>query len=220
MNVCAVSAWESPSPQTSSASDILSFLREATAELVVLPGVSRSRNTPSPEEVKRVIRLGVAVFVEHRGPKGETTPYLVTCDGPPKPMPRQIFSKAPTAECMAALVEKWPSRTFRIGSRTVTFAICGEINGFNSDGHVKHGRVLPFDILANPAHTVMGRWQHLGPKLSALSKGRVVIHVANDNRKNPEPLKTDVRIYINENFQEAEVQADRRLKLKWCQCEI
>lgn len=211
MKVCAVSPWVAAEP-----GDILSFLGEATAELVVLPGVHR--NTPSPQEVQRVIRPGVAVFVEYGGPKGRATPYLVTRRNGPSAMPPQIFGRSPTAKCMDDLVAAWPDRTFPIGSRTVTFAICGEINGFNPDGRVKHGRKLPFDILANPTHTVMGRWQHLGRKLSALSKGKVVIHVANNNRKNPEHSKTDVRIYINQVLQVAKVQ--RAGALKWCECEI
>ena len=89
-------------------------------------------------------------------------------------MPHGIFPKSPKANDMDRLVSAWPDRTFSVASRKVTFAICGEINGFNPDGHVKFGRVLPFDILANPAHSLMGRWQHLGPKLSALSKGDVL----------------------------------------------
>jgi len=209
MKVCAVSPWA-----TASANEILSFLGGTTADLVVLPGVCP--NTPSPLEVQRVIRRNVAVFVEHGGSKGKATPYLVTCEGV-RPMPRGVFSKSPNAKCMNKLLAAWPNRTFSIRSRTVTFAICGEINGFNRDGHAKHGLVLPFDILANPAHTVMGRWQILGPKLSALSKGRVVIHVANNNR-NHDGLKTDVRIYINGTLQDAKLQYGQ--KMKWCECKI
>jgi hypothetical protein len=117
---------------------------------------------------------------------------------------------------MDKLVAAWSSRTFRIASRKVTFAICGEINAFNPDGHVKYGRDLPFDILVNPAHTLMGRWQHLGRKLSALSKAKVVIHVANNDR-NHEHLKTDVRIYVDGVPQDASQHAGN---LKWCECEI
>jgi hypothetical protein len=208
MKVCAVSPWT-----TASASEILSFLGKTTAELVVLPGVCD--NTPSPQKVQRVIRRGVAVFVE-QGRSAKATPYLVT-RARVVPMPHQIFGQSPTAKCMDDLVAAWPGRTFLIGSKTVTFAICGEINGFNPDGRVKHQRVLPFDILANPAHTVMGRWQYLGRKLSALSKGKVVIHVANNNR-NHEYLSTGVRIYINETLQEDKLQ--RAGKLKRCECEI
>ena len=209
MKICAVSPWT-----TASANEILAFLKEAIAELVVLPGICG--NTPSPQEVQRVIRRGVAVFVQQGRSKGKATSYLVT-RARAVPMPHQIFARSPTAKCMDDLVAAWPNRTFPIGSRTVTFAICGEINGFNPDGRVKHRRALPFDILANPAHTVMGRWQHLGRKLSALSKGKVVIHVANNNR-NHKHLRTDVRIYLNQTLQEAKLQ--RAGKLKWCECEI
>ena len=216
MKVCAVSPWE-----TAPARDILCFLGEATAELVVLPGVSR--NTPSPQDVQRAIRRGVAVFVQsgrkkqRRKLKGKlgAIPYLVTRNRVVR-MPCQIFSECtPTAKQMDELVKAWPKRTFSIGSRQVTFAICGEINGFTGD-HVKHRRVLPFDILANPTHTVMGRWQHLGPKLEALSKGKVAIHVANNDR-NHGHLTTDVRIYINETLQGGTVQ---RGQLKCCECDI
>lgn len=209
MKVCAVSPWADASK-----SDILAFLGEEAAELVVLPGVFK--NTPSQHEVQRNIRPGVAVFVEYGGSKGKAIPYLVTCDSI-EPMPCGIFSQSPKARQMDDLVRAWPDRTFAIGPRKVTFAICGEINGFNLDGHAKGGRELPFDILANPVHTVMGRWHILGPKLSALSKARVVIHVANNNR-NHDGLKTDVRIYIDKTLQDAKVQ--RRKKLKWCECDI
>lgn len=209
MKVCAVSPWE-----TASADDILNFLRKTTAELVVLPGVCR--NTPSRQDTQRNIRRGVAVFVEDGGSKGKATPYLVTTDGA-LPMPRGIFARSPTANCMDALVAAWPGRTFPVGSRTVTFAICGEINGFNPDGSVKHGRVLPFDILANPAHTVMGRWQHLGRKLKALSKGKVVIHVANNDLKHKGQSTTDVRIYIDGTQQGKRQRAEN---LTWCECKI
>jgi hypothetical protein len=209
MKVCAVSPWT-----TASATDILSFLREATAELVVLPG--ESTNTPSPEDVQQVIDCGVNVFVEWRGSEGAGTPYLVTYDGA-IPMAQQVFSQSPGPKDLDELVAAWPRRTFPVGSRRVTFAICGEINGFNLDGCAKYERVLPFDILANPTHTVMGRWNLLGRKLSVLSKEKVVIHVANNNR-NRESLSTDLRIYINETLQESKVQ--RAGKLKWCECEI
>jgi hypothetical protein len=209
MKVCAVSPWA-----TASARDILSFLKGATAEIVVLPGVCL--NTPSPQEVQRALARGVHVFVEHGGAKAKAIPYLVTCDGA-EPMPPGVFAQSPTAKLMEQLAAVWPCRTSCVGSREVTFAICGEINAFNPDGSTKHGQELKFDILANPAHTIMGRWQHLGPKLRALSNGRVVIHVANNNR-NHGHLTTDLRIYINEILQEDKLQNDG--KLKWCECEL
>jgi hypothetical protein len=209
MKVCAVSPWT-----TASATDILSFLGGATAELVVLPGACLW-NTPSPQEVQRVIGNEVAVFVEYGGSKGKAVPYLVT-RAQVVSMPLQIFSRSPTAKRMDELAAAWPGRTFSVGSRIVTFAICGEINGFNRDGQPKLGRNLPFDILANPAYTVMGRWQHLGRKLSALSKGKVVIHVANNNR-NHERLRTDVRLYVDEVLQERETQNAGKLKSFECE---
>ena len=134
MKACAVSPWEKASK-----SDILFFLGETTADLVVLPGESRKGkgNAPSPDEVQRVLQ-----------PEQCGHCLLYTS--------------------MEDLVKAWRGRTFPVGpSRKVTFAICGEINGFNPDGSAKNGREreLPFDILANPAHYIMGRWQHLGLSL-------------------------------------------------------
>ena len=133
-------------------------------------------------------------------------------------MPCQSFGKSPTSVDMARLSEAWPDRTFVVGSRKVTFVLCGEINGFDLDGRVKHDQ-LPFvpDILANPAHTIMGHWNHLGKKLSGLSSGgRVAIHATNNNH-NRDALTTDVRIYIDEKLQGATQFAG---KLKWCECEL
>lgn len=212
MKVCALSPWK-----TASANDILSFLGRSSADLVVLPGVST--NTPSPWDVTGIIRSGVSVFAEYGKTKEAAVPYFVTHGSEPAAMPRQLFAQSPSAKCLDALADIWRERTFPIGSRTVTFAICGEINAFNPDGSVKHGRQLPFDLLANPTHTVMGRWQHLGRKLSALSRNnKVVIHVANNNR-NHEGLTTDVRIYVNEHIQDAK-SVHYAGNLKWCECEI
>ena len=74
--------------------------------------------------------------------------------------------------------------------------MCGEINGFDLDGRLKHSRVETFDIIANPVHRIMGRWQHLGRKLAALSANSVVLHTAN-NERNHHGITTDLRIYID-----------------------
>ena len=174
MKLCAVS----PFTNTSEA-EIVAFLSDSTAALVLLPG--RSRNTPSPEKVQSAIRSSVSVFVEGKGKKKEATPYLVTSRRIMS-MPRQIFCQRPTAQQLDDLVACLPSRTFAIGSRMVTFFICGELIAFNPDGSVKHGRQLPYDILANPSHTIMGHWNHLGKKLSSLSLRSAAIYTTNNDR--------------------------------------
>ncbi len=186
MNICAISPFVNASEP-----EILTFLAEASADLVLLPG--HSRNTPPPEKVKNIIRSGVSVFVECKGKKMETTPYLVT-SRELMPMPQQIFAQNPSAEQMDRLAAILPNRTFRISSRFVTFFICGELIAFNPDGSVKYGRQLPYDILANPAHTIMGHWNHLGKKLSALSQRSAAIYATNNDR-NHSGITTDVRIY-------------------------
>lgn len=183
----------------------------------MLPGFSD--NTPPVWEIQHALNPPAVVFVEEES-NGIRTPYIVTRDQA-VPMPAGIFAKSPpTAKQMDDLVKAWPDRTFPIGSRMVTFAICGEINGFDPDGSAKHRQVLPFDVLANPTHTVMGRWHILGPKLSALSKGKVVIHVAN-NKKNSEKLTTDLRVYVNEVWvNEHAPKAKEQPNLTSFECEI
>lgn len=204
MKLCAVSPF-----QKASKSEILAFLATATADLVVLPG--HSSNTPVPDEVQSVIQGNVSVFVEGKG----GTPCLVK-KGELIPMPRQIFSHHPSARELDRLSEMLPKRTFSFGSRTVTFLICGEIIAFNPDGNVKHGRQLPYDILANPAHSLMGHWNHLGTKLTNLSLGSAVLYAAN-NERNHGTITTDVRIYQNGLLLQGRQSMEM---LSWCECEI
>lgn len=208
MKICAMSPFTNASE-----AEILAFLARTAADLVLLPG--NAANTPSPEAVKKIIRDGVSVFVERKGKKKETTPFLVT-SRELMPMPKQIFSQKPTAKQMDSLSENLPYRTFKIGTRFVTFFICGELIAFNPDGSVKHGRKLPYDILANPAHTIMGHWNHLGRKLSALSQRSVAIYATNNNL-NHRAITTDVRIYKC-----GKLQVNRRVdgKIVCCENEI
>jgi hypothetical protein len=131
-------------------------------------------------------------------------------------MPSQCITKKPKAADLDNLQSIWHQRTHEIGSREFSFAICGEINGFKTDGSVKLGRSLPYDILINPAHSIMGHWNHLGIKLQNLSAGTVVIHVANNDR-NHHRLITDIRIYINGNVQYGKRGSD---SIRWSECEI
>lgn len=208
MKLCAVSPFTNASE-----AEILEFLANATAALVLLPG--RSQNTPSPEKVQSAIRSGVSVFVEGKGKKKESTPYLVTSRKLIS-MPRQIFCQRPTARQIDDLVACLPSRTFAIGSRMVTFFICGELIAFNPDGSVKHGRQLIYDILANPSHTIMGHWNHLGKKLSSLSLRAAAIYATNNDR-NHSGIITDVRIYKH-----GKVLTNRTVhgKIVFCECKI
>jgi hypothetical protein len=72
------------------------------------------------------------VFVELKrtGKKGQkkkakSVPYFVT-HGEIVRMPRQIFGANPSVQEMDQLVTAWPDRTFSLGSRRVTFVLCGQ----------------------------------------------------------------------------------------------
>ena len=188
MKLCVVSPFENASK-----AEILAFLSKARAKLILLPG--KSRNTPSPENVRDVIARGVSVFVEGCGRKKHTVPYLVT-KRRLLSMPQQIFSRRPQSDDIRKLEAALADRTFAIGNRTITFFICGEITAFNPDGSVKHGGQFQYDVVANPVHTIMGHWNHLGEKLRQLSIGSVALYAANNDR-NRNSLRTDVRIYKN-----------------------
>lgn len=137
-------------------------------------------------------------FVETGAGKHKSIPRLVSPTQQIE-MPIQVFAKNPTSSDLDKLQSIWPLRTHKIGDRMFSFAICGEVDGFKKNGFVKYGRKLPYDVLVNPTHTIRGRWNHLGVKLKILSAGRVVIHVANNNRKHHK-LTTHIRIYKNGNI--------------------
>jgi hypothetical protein len=209
MKTCVVSPFVS-----ATRSEILAFLETMTARLVMLPGVAR--NTPTPEAVQAVIGRDVSVFVEFGGRKAKATPYLVT-RRTVSPMPRQIFGEHPSAAQMDKLAENLPARTFTVGDRQVTFLICGENIAFSPDGSTKHKRRLAIpDILANPAHSLMSRWQHLGRKFAELSRRSAFLHAANNNRESPD-VTTDVRIYRRGRLMPGR-QVEGRIA--WCECDV
>lgn len=205
VKVCSVS------PRSKATSrEILDFLTQQTAALVLLPGASD--NTPSPKSVQRVLQSGVSVFVEGATGKMMRRPSLVTSHSI-ETMPKQVFAQNPTAIEMDSLAAALPDRTFTIGGRTVTFIICGEIIGFNVDGTTKHNRVLHRgEIIANPAHWNMGRWHVLDRRFKQLSRRGAAVHAAN-NVLATEKSKTDVRIY-----RRGKLAGLRRLtgNIAWC----
>lgn len=178
---------------TATSEEITSFIAAAQADLIVLPGYAA--NTPSPERLQAVLRPSVRVFIEAAGGKQQSTPMLVG-RAVGQAMPKQIIARDPVASQLDQLSAVFPKRTFSIRKRSVSFVLCGEITAFNPDGTVKGNRSLPFDVLVNPAHTLMGRWRVLGPKLAKLSQDSVVVHVANNKNSNRR-VSTDVRIYCN-----------------------
>jgi hypothetical protein len=209
MKICAISPFNS-----ATRIEILKFISRCNHDLIILPG--NAKNHPTPQSVAKVLKKGAFAFVETGRGKGKSIPCLVSSMQQIK-MPSQcVFVGEPRAKDLDDLQRIWHQRTHKIGSREFSFAICGEINVFKTDGSVKLGRSLPYDILINPTHTIMGRFNHLGIKLQNLSAGTVVIHVANNN-KNSHRLITDIRIYINGNVQYGKRGSD---SIRWSECEI
>jgi len=192
--------------------EILQFVGNCDHGLVILPG--NAMNHPCYKEIKRILKPGVFAFVETGLGKGDSIPWLVSSTKEIQ-MPNQIFATSPKATDLDCLQKVWPDRTHQIYNRRVSFAICGEIDGFAKDGSVKSKRQLPYDILANPTHTTRGRWNHLGPKLSNLSLGTVVIHVAN-NDYNHHNVTTNVRIYMDGEI----LPRYNKGKIGWSACKI
>jgi len=207
MKICAISPFCSTSE-----SEILAFISGREHDLVVLPG--NAENHPSYQSVAKKLKHGVFAFVESGSGKGESVPWLVSATQQIK-MPSQIFGTNPTADDLNQLQDIWAKRTHEIGSRKVSFAICGEIDAFAKDGSVKSGRQLKYDVLVNPTHTTRGRWNHLGEKLRNLSTGTVVIHVAN-NDYDHHKVTTHVRIYVNGKIMDRQVSGG----IAWSECEI
>ena len=194
MRICAISPFKSAASE-----EILQFLSTCTHDLVILPGIEK--NHPTVDNISPVLRQGVSAFIEDGTNKNEAIPWLVSNSGRIR-MPKQIFTntKGMRARDLDNLQDVWIKRKFHIGSKNVSFIICGEINAFNVDATVKKKRKLPFEILVNPSHTPMGRWNFLGIKLKILSTNKVVIHVANNTLKYPLKSKSDVRIYVDKEL--------------------
>ena len=207
MRICAVSPLESASSK-----EILQFLGICDHDLIVLPG--NAENHPSYQCVAKALKSGISAFVETGSEKGSSIPRLVSTTDTIR-MPSQVFATKPNASDLNRLQSIWPKRTHKISDRKVSFAICGEIDGFTKGGSVKMGRNLSYEVLVNPTHTTRGRWNHLGPKLENLSSGTAVIHVAN-NDYNHHKVTTDVRIYVDGVVMERNISG----RIAWSECEI
>ncbi|GAU08262.1 hypothetical protein [Desulfoplanes formicivorans] len=207
MKICAISPFELASKH-----EIIAFIKKINHDLVILPG--NSSNHPTIKEIQKNINSITKVFVEIGNGKLASTPCLVSKMNVIK-MPSQLFAQNPTSHDVDNLVSIWSKRTIKVNGKQISFAICGEIDAFHKDGYVKYNQNLPFEILINPTHTIRGRWNHLGPKLSNLSKGTVVVHVANNDR-NHHCLSTNVRIYEDSQL----CPQYQSVNLSWAECKI
>lgn len=191
--------------------EILHFLAMHPKALIVLPG--NGGNTPSPRQIQRSMHRGSIVFAEGKERKNGR-PAFIIAKGEISRMPSQIFAKKPTASHIDLLAAILPSRTIRVGKRKATFFICGELIAFNPDGSVKHNRKLEHDIVINPAHTLMGHWNHLRKKLERLSRGSIAVYVTNNTEGHH--LTSDVRIYKNGTL----VKRNCGKNIAWSECPI
>gem|GEM_PF-1616481 len=194
--------------------EILKFLQGRSDDLILLPG---ARNDFSePKEIQKILQPGVHIFIENglkkfiNFPQKSTgimrnewaIPYVIT-DRTIRQLPKQVFSNHPKPRDIDEWINILPDRIFSIANKNIIFILCGELIAFNPDGTLKHRKRLPqlqkIDIIANPAHSVMGHWNWLGDKFVSLSKGRICLYTANNN-KNNSTITTDVRIYRDGNL--------------------
>jgi len=194
MNLCIVSPFT-----VANVDQIINFIKGCGADLIIFPGFNASNALPV-REVQNALQTHSKIFMEVpeeglKAIKMEVTPSIISKKDILK-MPKQIFAQKPTKSEIHALLNIWDNRTLNLGNRKLTFIICGEINGFNPDGHLKFDKEHIHDIIVNPCHTIMGHWNYLGPKLSNLSENSLTIHVTNNN-KNNKNISTDLRIYEN-----------------------
>jgi len=110
-------------------------------------------------------------------------PAFIIGNGKISRKPSQIFAKKPQASDIDTLAAVLPGRTIPVGKRKATFFICGELIAFNPDRSMKHNRKLAHDIVINPAHTLMGHWNHLRKKLQRLSRGTIAVYITNKHRR-------------------------------------
>lgn len=203
-------------------SQIADYLSKSDALLTILPGISE--NHPRVEEVQDVIKDGKYVFMEvmdttQTAKKMEMWPSIIS-NGDIRRMPKQLFAQNPRPGDIAELMDIWDDRTveFTSGGKTVslTFIICGEINGFNPDGKLKYGYSYKKTNIVNPCHTIMGHWNWLKPKLENISIGNTLIYVSNNDR-NSSAITSSLRIYRNGHQTEMRRSAPG---MTWAQTEI
>ena len=222
MKLCTVSpkctSPNGPKPQSiANAQHILDFLATCTHDFVLLPGACE--NTPALEDIQRVLVPGVHVFVESSEKsinKMQVQPCVVSKNSLLQ-LPKQQFAQNPSQTQVLTLGATLTNRTVQIAERQVTFILCGEINGFNKYGLLKHGSTPTMDIIAHPTHTPMGRWNVLGAKLAALSQSGTVLYAAN-NDKRPN-ISTDVRIYQNGQRLPLAKNSAANGQISWMECE-
>lgn len=173
--------------------DIIAIIRDGNAtgiKLAILPGTYV--NHPSASEIQHNLSGEMHVFYEY--PTGN--PVIIS-HHEIRSMPVQIFSRKPSVEQIDSLISNLSDRTVRICNRDFTFIICGEIIAFNPDGKLKTGQSTSLGLIVNTCHTLMGHWNYLGKKLSALSiSNNLAIYLTNNNKNNPE-ISTDLRVYKN-----------------------
>lgn len=223
MKVCATSPQcpnrnGTKTKAAASTQQILHYLATCRQDFVLLPGAC-SENTPAPDAIQRVLAPGVHVFVEsleEAAAKKQAQPWVVTADCL-HPLPKQLFAQSPSRADVLALGTTLTDRTVAIAGRQVTLILCGEINGFNTNGLLKHGSTPAMDIIAHPTHSPMGRWHVLGPKLAALSRSGTVLHAAN-NDKGPQ-ISTDLRIYQNGQRLPIAKNSAANGSIGWMQCQ-
>jgi len=217
MKVNVVSPFAEATP-----SQILDFLSRSDALLTILPGISD--NHPTVEEVQSCIKRNSFVFMEIKDDgrnaiKKHVWPSIVSKKEISR-MPKQIFSENPRSSDVRGLLDIMGERTktfsFDGASVSISFIICGEINGFNPDGNLKFGYPFSHTNLVVPCHTIMSHWNWLNPKLENLSIEGKLIYVTNNDR-NSQKITSSLRIYNNGRRSETRRSAPG---LFWAQTEI
>lgn len=186
LRITAVSPFLCANPHV-----IVEQISNVNSGLIVLPGWRN--NGPSLLDLQQVLRPNVSLFAEVGLSIRQRKAYLITSLAV-KELPVQTFIQRPSLSELSNLSARLPERIIELGGFQVAFFLCGEIHAFDVNGMPRVEINHPFDVLINPAHFIMGRWHILGKKLEALSRAKVVVHVANNDRNNHR-LSTDVRIY-------------------------
>lgn len=223
MKICAISPhcdysekYDDYCLDKSVKNELISFISDLGHDLIVLPGYLIGY--PSVEEILKVIRPGVIVFVEIgsiKYRKMRSIPKLI-CKDYEIEMPGQKFYINPSKNDTVILEEIWCQRTAVIDNKNVSFAICGEVDSFSKNGMGKFNLNVDCDVLINPTHTVRGRWNHIGEKFSNLSKRfGVFVHVANNTCRYLD-ITTGLRIYVNGDIVERHYFGN----LAWSECEV
>ena len=191
--------------------DAISSIQPARTRVVLLPGCSFGTEADENESIRTLGQLaahyGMYLFAEagdYRLGRPDGSLYPITFG--------ELFStsKEATPDKVRDLISKLSTnRLLNIDNKMFALMICGENNIIRNQQslenqpsvrHVGGQWPQPYDILLNPAHTVMGNWGKLEKRFSLFSSQNRLALFCTNNTSHSSSWRSCLRFYRNGNL--------------------